>query len=62
MELETRSALGGHTQLPHLIIALQHGTSASGYVPQGDRFLPNTKKKIQMGGTSKDEMALVKRE
>lgn len=43
-------------------IALQHGTSASGYMPQGDRFLPNTKKKIQIGGTSKDEMALVKRE
>ena len=62
--LETCSALGGcpRCHMYHHYIALQHGTNTSGYMPQGDRFLPSTMRKIQTGRTSKSEMCLMKRE
>ena len=62
--LETCSALGGcpRCHMYYHYIALQHGTNTSGYMPQGDRFLPSTMRKIQTGRTSKSEMCLMKRE
>lgn len=39
-------------------IALQHETNTSGYMPQGDRFLPSTMRKIQIAGLPKVKWAL----